>query len=157
VTQVAAAERTPASAGGKGAAPGCKAVQASDPVWYGLIGFGLYQVTIALVMAVDPGAFFDLVGPFGARNDHYVVDVATFELPLGVALLAATRLRSWRVPVLAFAALHWALHALNHLADISAADPGWIGVFDFLALTAGAAALTWLCVLAVRAERWATR
>jgi hypothetical protein len=120
----------------------------------GLIGFGVYQVAIGLFQIAAPGVFFDLLGPFGPRNEHYVLDVAAFELPLGAMLLAAVRLQSWRVPALAFATGHWALHALNHLVDIGAADPRWVGVFDFFALTAGAVALGWLLSHALRAERW---
>jgi hypothetical protein len=123
-------------------------------VRFGLVAFGLYQIAIGLFQAVAPGAFFDAVGPFGARNDHYVLDAATFELPLGAMLLAAVRLQSWRVPALAFATAHWALHSLNHLVDVGEADPGWVGVFDFVALTGGTAFLAWLLANALRAERW---
>jgi hypothetical protein len=120
----------------------------------GLVAFGLYQLAIGLFQAVAPGAFFDAVGPFGARNDHYILDSATFELPLGAMLLLAVRLQSWRVPALAFATAHWALHALNHLVDVGEADPGWVGVFDLVALTLGTAILAWLLANALRAERW---
>jgi hypothetical protein len=120
----------------------------------GLAGFGIYQVAIGLFQIAAPGTFFDLLGPFGPANDHYVVDNATFELPLGVMLLAAVRLQSWRVPALAFATGHWALHSLSHLVDIGEADPRWVGVFDFLSLSAGTAVLGWLLSHAMRAERW---
>ena len=130
---------------------------AADVMRMGLIGFGIYHVLIGLFQALAPGPFFEALGPFGDRNDHYILDVATFELPLGAMLLAAVRLRSWRVPALAFAAFQWALHALNHLLDLGEASPRWVGVFDFLALAAGAAILSLLLARAVRAERWALR
>jgi hypothetical protein len=82
-----------------------------------LIVFGVYSVSIWLFMMFAPGVFFDTLGNFGARNDHYIFDNATFELPLGLMLLAAVRWPSWRVPALAFAALHWGLHALSHIID----------------------------------------
>jgi peptidoglycan/LPS O-acetylase OafA/YrhL len=122
----------------------------------GLALFGVYQVGVGLFMAVAPGSFFDTLGPFGPENVHYIVDTATFEFPLGVVLLASVPLASWRVPVLAYATLHWALHAVNHLVDIGEADPSWIGVFDFAALTAGTSLLAVLLVLAGR-ERGAQR
>lgn len=134
---------------------GRRAGMLADADRLGLIGFGLYHLAVGLFMAVAPGAFFELLGPFGERNDHYVRDVAAFQVPLGAALLAAVRLSSWRAPVLAFATFHWALHALNHLVDIGAATPAWVGVADFLLLAAGAAVLGWLLARALRAQRWA--
>ena len=32
----------------------------------------------AFMQAFLPATFFDYVGPFGARNDHYLGDVASF-------------------------------------------------------------------------------
>jgi hypothetical protein len=46
--------------------------------------------------------------------------------------------------VVALALVHFALHALNHLADLSAADPAWVGPADLVSLTVAAAALAWL-------------
>ncbi|HYR14939.1 MAG TPA: hypothetical protein VEQ67_12065 [Mycobacterium sp.] len=82
-----------------------------------LIVFGVYSVLLGVFMFVAPGTFFDTLGNFGARNDHYIFDNATFEFPLGLMMLAAARWSSWRVPALAFATLHWGLHALSHLVD----------------------------------------
>jgi len=82
-----------------------------------LIVFGLYGVGLGLFMLFFPGAFFDTIGPFGTRNDHYIFDNATFEIPQGLLLLAAVRRVSWRVPALAFATVHWALHSISHIVD----------------------------------------
>ena len=79
--------------------------------------FGVYSVLVGLFMFVAPGTFFDTLGNFGARNDHYIFDNATFEFPLGLMMLASVRWQSWRVPALAFATLHWGLHALSHIID----------------------------------------
>jgi hypothetical protein len=82
-----------------------------------LIVFGVYAVGLGLFMLFFPGAFFDTIGTFGTRNDHYIFDNATFELPQGLLLLAAVRRVSWRVPALAFATVHWALHTVSHIVD----------------------------------------
>jgi hypothetical protein len=82
-----------------------------------LIVFGLYSATLGVFMMVAPGVFFDTLGAFGVRNDHYIFDNASFELPLGLMMLAAVRLSTLRVPALAFATVHWALHALSHILD----------------------------------------
>ena len=82
-----------------------------------LIVFGVYSVLLGLFMFIAPGTFFDSLGSFGARNDHYIFDNATFEIPQGLLLLAAVRRVSWRVPALAFATVHWALHSISHIVD----------------------------------------
>ena len=92
-----------------------------------LIVFGLYALTVGLFMMFAPGAFFDTLGTFGVRNDHYIFDNATFEVPQGLLLLAAVRRLSWRVPALAFATLHWALHSISHIIDPHHGAGDWIG------------------------------
>jgi hypothetical protein len=104
-----------------------------------LLILGVSQLGLGALMALAPGAFFEALGDFGARNDHYLRDVATFYMALGIVLLVTVGRPAWRAPVLAFGALQYALHALNHLLDVGDADPGWIGPFDFasLAVVAG--------------------
>jgi hypothetical protein len=115
-----------------------------DVVGIGLTAFGVYQLALGLFMVIAPGTFFDELGAFGTRNDHYIHDLATFELPLGVLFLAAARRPSWRIPALVFGVLHWGLHAVSHVLDIGDADPEWLGPFDFIAITIGTALLAWL-------------
>ena len=116
----------------------------------GAAAFGVYHLVLGLFMAVAPGEFYERVGPFGPENTHYILDSASWELALGGALVASYRVVGWRVAVLAFAALQSGLHTLNHLIDIDEADPGWIGVFDFIALAIATALLAWLLTRARR-------
>src|SRR5258705_10698158 len=78
-----------------------------------LVVYGFCSVALGLFMMLSPGVFFDTLGAFGVRNDHYIFDNASFELPLGLLLLAAMRWSTWRVPALAFAPPHLALPALR--------------------------------------------
>src|SRR6478736_2296010 len=110
----------------------------------GLIAFAAYHLVIAALMVFAPHAFFTSIGPFGVQNDHYLRDTATFNVAFGVALLIAYRRPSWRTPILLCVTLQFALHTINHLADIGAAHPYWIGPFDFASLALGTAALVWL-------------
>jgi hypothetical protein len=114
---------------------------------------GLYQSALGLTMIFAPDAFFDALGPFGVRNDHYIVDVGTLYLAAGVLFLGAVRFGAWRVPALVFGVVQWAVHTLNHLIDIDKADPHWVGVFDFVGLALGTAVLAWLLVRELRASR----
>jgi hypothetical protein len=114
--------------------------------------FGAVQIAIGLMQWLLPGTFFEQVGPFGARNDHYLGDVATFYLALGVVLIVAARRPSWRIPVLALALIQYALHTLNHLIDIGESDPGYLGPLDFALLALGTAGLAYVLSVLVRIE-----
>jgi len=109
-----------------------------------LIAFAAVQVLLGLLLWLTPGFFYDEIGPFGARNDHYMADVATFYIALGTVAFMSVRRPSWRVPVLTLALFQYALHALNHLIDVGESDPGWIGPADFVSLTLVAGLLAWM-------------
>lgn len=119
----------------------------------GLVALAALQLAQGLWMVVDPGSFFDTLGPFGERNDHYTRDNATISLAVGVCALLAVGRASWRVPVLAVTAVWFGLHAVNHLADIGEADPEAVGAVDFVALVVVGVALAWLVAVAQREER----
>jgi uncharacterized protein DUF4345 len=108
---------------------------------------GVTQLALGALMAIAPGTFFDAIADYGTRNDHYLRDISTFYLALGAVLLAAAKRPQWRIPVLAFASLQYALHSINHLIDIGNGDPGWIGPLNFLSLVL----FTALLVYALRA------
>lgn len=123
----------------------------ADPILRpALLVLGAFHLALGAFQAFAPHAFHDAVGPFGAANDHYVRDVATWTIALGVVLLLAVRRPSWRVPVLAFAALQYLLHTVNHLLDVGDADPAWLGPFDAVTLAALSAVLLWLLHTAAR-------
>ncbi len=111
-----------------------------------LVVYGIYSVALGVFMMLLPVAFVDTLGAFGARNTHYIFDNASFELPLGLLLLAAMRWSTWRVPGLAFATAHWALHALSHLIDTDHHRGAWVGYLEF----AGLALSTVLLAIALR-------
>jgi hypothetical protein len=110
----------------------------------GLLAIAAYHFVIAALMIFVPHTFFSSIGPFGTQNNHYLRDTATFNLAFGVSLLIAYRRPAWRTPVLFCVTLQFALHALNHLVDIGAAHPHWLGPFDFVSLALTTAALAWL-------------
>ena len=41
----------------------------------GLVAFALVNLALAAMLAFAPHAFFEDVGPYGARNDHYMRDL----------------------------------------------------------------------------------
>ena len=109
-----------------------------------LIVFAVGQLALGLGLWLAPGFFYDEIGPYGLRNDHYMADLATFYLALGAASLVAVRRASWRLPVLAFALIQYALHSLNHLIDIGESDPSWLGPANFASLLLTTLLLGWM-------------
>jgi len=105
---------------------------------------GAYHLLLGAAMVAAPRTFFDDVATYGAFNDHYIRDVASFHLALGVVMLVAVAKTSWQVPLLAFATLQYGLHLLNHLWDVGDTDPGWLGPANAAALALIGALLFWL-------------
>jgi hypothetical protein len=99
-----------------------------------LLVVALYHLLLGALMIFAPGAFYDTLGKFPPENHHYIKDVATFYIALGVVFFVSVRRRSWRTPVLVFTALEYALHAINHLVDVNDAASDFTGWFDFFAL-----------------------
>lgn len=103
-----------------------------------------YHLILGAYMFFAPGSFYDTLGEFGARNDHFVKDVATFYIALGAAFYVSSHRPSWRVPILGFAVLEYSIHTLNHLIDVgdAATDAkGWFSVFSLALLTVALAVL----------------
>jgi hypothetical protein len=121
-----------------------------------LIVFGLYGLTVGLFMMFLPGTFFDTLGTFGVRNDHYIFDNATFEIPQGLLLLAATRRMTWRVPAMAFTTVHWALHAISHIIGPHHGAGDLIGWLEAGGLVVTTAILAMALRATVIAERRST-
>jgi hypothetical protein len=109
-----------------------------------LVALAVGQLVLGLLLWLTPGFFHDEIGPYGARNDHYMGDLATWYLALGAVLLVAIRRPSWRLPVLVFAFIQYALHSVNHLIDVGEADPSWLGPANFVSLLLTTALLGWM-------------
>jgi hypothetical protein len=99
-----------------------------------LIAFAGVHLVIGLLLWLTPGFFFEQIGPYGPRNDHYMGDTATWYLADGIALALAAARPTWRLPVLVLTVIQYALHSLNHLLDVGEADPGWLGPANLVSL-----------------------
>jgi hypothetical protein len=118
-----------------------------------LLLFAAAQVVLGALLWLTPGFFFDEIGPYGTRNDHYMGDLATWYLALGAVALVAVRHAAWRLPVLVLAFVQYALHSVNHLIDVGEADPDWLGPANLGSLVITCV----LLALMVQAERSAVR
>ena len=72
-----------------------------------LIVFAVGQLLLGLLLWLTPGFFYDEIGPYPPRNDHYMADLATFYLALGAVALASVSRERWRVPVLTLALIQY--------------------------------------------------
>lgn len=114
---------------------------------------GVILVGLSVFMLVAPGAFFEAIGPFGERNDHYTRDAATFQLALGALAIVAARQRVLRPAAIGVLALQFLLHLVTHLVDMDEAVPRSVGVVDAVALALGLVLLGWMASLERKARR----
>ena len=114
---------------------------------------GTILVGLSTFMLLAPGAFFETIGPFGERNDHYIRDAATFQLALGALAVVAARRPVLRPVAIGLLALQFLLHLVNHLVDLDEAVPRSVGVVDAVALALGLVLLAWIALLERKAHR----
>ena len=117
-----------------------------------LLAFGAYHLGLGIWMVLGPRSFYEKVAPYGSFSDHFVRDLATFYLALGAVQLVAAARRRWQLPVIAFTAIQYALHALNHLWDIGDTHPRSKGVVNFVVIALLAAGSWWLLRAAAQEE-----
>ena len=104
-------------------------------------------------MLFAPGAFYDGIATFQPRNDHYIRDLGTFYVALGIGFSAAARRPAWRGVVLVVAIVEYALHTANHLYDLGYPAEDWVGPATTALLAAGLAALALLAYVVSRGRR----
>jgi hypothetical protein len=82
-----------------------------------LLIVGASYVLTALAMLLAPQWFFDTIGTFPPYNRHYTGDLGALTLPIGIALLWATRDPAAARGAVLIGVLASALHLLNHVYD----------------------------------------
>lgn len=115
-----------------------------------LLVAAVYHLALGAFMFFAPGAFYKTLAKFPPDNHHFLKDTGSFYVALGVALYVSVRRRTWRVPLLVFATLEYAIHAINHLIDVGKASTDFLGWFDFFALTLAAVILAAITTFAWR-------
>lgn len=82
-----------------------------------VVAFGILYVLTGLAMLFAPEWFYQNIGNFPPFNRHYVGDLGSFNLPLGLALLWAARDPLQHRLLIGYAAIASLIHALNHAYD----------------------------------------
>ena len=119
----------------------------------GVALLGAVQLATGIVMLADAGFFYREVASFAPANDHFIRDIGTFTAALGLALLWAARTPSWRLPLLAFALVQYALHSVNHLVDLDATETSSHGPVNLAAIAVGTGFVALLLAAEARGQR----
>jgi hypothetical protein len=117
-----------------------------------LLVLGGYHLILGVAMAAGPRDFYQRVAGYPPYNGHFLRDIATFYLALGLVTLMAVRRRSWQVPVLLFTVIQYGLHTVNHVVDVADAHPGWQGPVNVVVLALIGFLAWWLYRLALGRE-----
>ena len=106
-----------------------------------LVIAGLGQLLPGLLAFVAPGAFYDALAGYPPENHHFIVDLGSWQIALGVAALYAASRPDWHVPMLGILALQYGLHAVSHVIDVNDAEPSWQGPFALVVEAVGVVVL----------------
>ena len=93
-----------------------------------LIISGITQLIVGVWSFVAPGSFYDAVATYPPQNDHFLKDIGSWNVALGLAALIAARTPAWRRGMLGVLAVLYTLHAISHGIDVDQADPESTGV-----------------------------
>lgn len=84
---------------------------------------GLGYLSAGVVQLVAPQWFFENIGYFPPFNRHYLGDLGSFLLPLGIGLLVAARNPVAHRGLVGIGAAASVLHLLNHVYDDLGTSP----------------------------------
>jgi hypothetical protein len=114
---------------------------------------GIFYTFVGVTQLVAPAWFFTNVGPYPPFNRHYMGDLGSFTLPMGIALLIAARHPFQHRLFIGFVAAGSLIHSLNHLYDDlvgAAPDPFGTAVLLIFGLV-----MVWVFFAGGRVERQA--
>lgn len=78
---------------------------------------GVFYMLAGLALLFAPAWFFDKIGPFPPFNRHYMGDLGSFLLPMGVGLLLAARDPARQRLLIGLMIAGSLLHTANHSYD----------------------------------------
>jgi len=106
----------------------------ADVVTAVLVVVGASQVVTGLVAFLAPQTFYDVLAGYPPFNEHFLMDVGSWQIALGALTVFGARRADWRVPLLAFLALQYALHLIPHLIHFDDAEKSGQAWFATIAL-----------------------
>ena len=118
--------------------PAPRASARGDLVTAVLLVAGATQVLAGLLAILAPGTFYDLIASYPPENRHFIKDLGSWQIPLGLLAMYGARRPDWRVPLLGFLGLQYGLHTVSHLIDAGDAEEGWQDAFAIITQAFGA-------------------
>ena len=119
-----------------------------SPQQVALIAAGALYLVVGVLAFLVPGTFYTELAAYPPENQHFIRDVGTWNVALGIAALYAAGRAAWRRPMLWIVAIQYALHTISHAIDAGDTDPEWQ---SWLALVTFAIGTVVLAALAFRA------
>lgn len=114
--------------------PAPRAGERADAVTLVLVLAGASQVVAGALAFFVPGTFYDIVAGYPPYNEHFLMDVGSWQIALGAIALYGARRADWRVPLLALLALQYVLHFIPHLIHFGDAEKSGQAWFATIAL-----------------------
>jgi hypothetical protein len=106
---------------------------------------GLFYLTFGIWAFAAPESFAENIATFGPYNEHYLHDLGSFQIGLGVAALAGLLLSDALAAVLAGVAAGSLMHSVSHIIDHGlggrASDPWTVSLIGIAILCAFALAV----------------
>ncbi len=121
-----------------------------SPQQVALIAAGALYLVVGVLAFLVPGTFYSELAAFPPENDHFVRDLGTWNVGLGIAALYAAQRESWRRPMLWIVAVQYALHTVSHVIDAGETSPEWQSWFALALFAVGTVVLAALAALAPR-------
>ena len=103
-----------------------------------LLFAGAQQLLVGVWAFLSPGSFYDAIAKYPPENDHFLKDIGSWNVALGLAALIAWRTPSWRRGMLGVLDVQYGLHAISHGIDLDQADSDAAGVSTLVLLVLAA-------------------
>ncbi|HEX2084835.1 MAG TPA: hypothetical protein VHF89_04065 [Solirubrobacteraceae bacterium] len=126
--------------------PAPRAAERADAVTLVLLLVGASQLLTGAFAFFAPGSFYDVVAGYPPYNEHFLMDVGSWQIALGAIALYGARRAAWRVPLLALLALQYVLHLVPHLIHFDDAEKSGQAWFATIALALASVVLIGLFV-----------
>jgi hypothetical protein len=99
-----------------------------------LLVVGASQVLTGLLAFFAPQTFYDVLAGYPPMNEHFLMDVGSWQIALGAIAMFGARRTEWQVPLLGFLALQYALHVVPHIIHFDDAEKSGQAWFATIAL-----------------------
>ena len=115
-----------------------------SPQQIALIAVGALYLVVGVLAFLVPGTFYEELAAYPPENQHFIRDIGTWNVALGIAAIYASGRVAWQKPMLWIVTVQYALHTISHLIDVGDTDPewqSWVALITFAAGTVVLAAL----------------